>query len=139
MDKTRIVIDTNVLISAFGWRGKPRQVFERVIKGQCELILSTKQLAEISRVLTYPKLNLTLDEQTRFLEVLSSAASMVETHHDINVITDDPSDNALLEAAGEHNAIYIISGDQHLLKLKKFQEIKILTPAEFLLLFEPLI
>lgn len=136
MGKNRLVLDTNVLVSAFGWAGKPRQVFEQVLDGHFELIVSEKQFAEIRRVLNYPRLKLTANEQARFLEVLVRAARMVETHNDLDVIKEDPSDNALLEAAVEHNAVYIISGDKHLLKVKEFRGIKILTPDEFFLLFK---
>ncbi len=135
MGKTRLVIDTNVLVSAFGWSGKPRHLFEQVLEGRFELVVSQKQLAEIRRVLTYPRLNFIADEQVRFLEVVARASRVVETHNDLDVIKDDPSDNVLLEAAVEHNAQYIISGDQHLLRLKEFQGVRILTPAEFLALF----
>lgn len=51
---------------------------------------------------------------------------MVETHNDLDIIKEDPSDNTLLEAAIEHNAGHIISGDNHLLKLKEYKDIKIL-------------
>ncbi len=137
MGKTRIVIDTNVLVSAFGWAGKPRQIFEQVLDGNFELILSEKQLAEIRRVLSYPRLKLTAGEQARFLDVLTLTARIVETHNDLNIVKEDPTDNMLLEAAVEHNAKYIVSGDQHLLNVKEFRGIKILTPAEFLVLFKP--
>lgn len=50
----------------------------------------------------------------------------------INEIKDDPSDNKFLEAAIAGNADYIVSGDKHVLKLKKFKDILIVTPAEFL-------
>lgn len=132
MGKTRIVIDTNVLVSAFGWSGKPRQIFEQVLEERFELIVSQKQLTEIKRVITYPRLKFSADEQMRFLDVLTMIAHVVETHNDINVIKEDPSDNVLLEAAVEHEVKYIISGDQHLLKVKELRGIKILAPDEFL-------
>lgn len=135
MGKTRVVIDTNVLISAFGWSGKPRQVFEQVLLERFELILSEKQFNEVRRVLTYPRLKFTEDEQARFLDVLARASRLVETHNELNVIKEDPSDNRLLEAAMEHDARHIVSGDHHLLKLKDYEGIKILTPAQFLTLF----
>ncbi|MBI4140879.1 putative toxin-antitoxin system toxin component, PIN family [Candidatus Woesearchaeota archaeon] len=132
MGTTRIVIDTNVLVSAFGWAGKPKQVFDQVLDGRFELIISQKQLAEIKRVITYPRLKFTADEQMRFLDILTMTACVVETHNDINIIKDDPSDNTLLEAAVEHKATHVISGDQHLLKLKEFRGIRIIKPDEFL-------
>jgi len=48
------------------------------------------------------------------------------------VIKDDPEDNKFIEAAVDQAADLIVSGDQHLLKLREYQGIKIITPAEFL-------
>ncbi len=132
----KIVIDTNVLMSAFGWSGKPRRVFEAVLDGKFELIISKKQLTEIRRVLTYPRLKFAIEEQTRFIDIIARASHIVETHNEFQVIKEDPPDNALLEAAIEHHAEYIISGDQHLLRLKLFQGVKIVSPAEFTALIE---
>ncbi len=132
MGAPRIILDTNVLISAFGWAGKPRQIFERVLNKEFELLISEKQIVEIKRVLNYPKLKFTEDQKQRFLDILGNAARIVETHNDLDIIKEDPPDNMILEAAIEHKAAYIVSGDAHLLKLGEFQSVKILTPAQFL-------
>lgn len=134
---TKVVIDTNVLVSAFGWQGKPRKVFEKVLDGKLELVISEKQLTEIRRVILYPRLKFTPEQQTRFLDILSRVAHIVETHSEIHIIQEDPTDNVLLESATENKAEYIITGDNHLLKLKQFQEVQIVTPAEFLEGSEP--
>jgi predicted nucleic acid-binding protein len=47
------------------------------------------------------------------------------------VISDDPKDDAILACAVEGRANYIVSGDEHLLKLREHRGIKILTPREF--------
>jgi len=132
MGAPRIILDTNVLISAFGWHGKPRQIFERVLNKEFELLVSEKQIVEIKRVLSYPKLKFTEEQKQRFLDILGNVARIVETHNDLDIIKEDPPDNMILEAAIEHKAAYIISGDFHLLKLGEFQSVKILTPAQFL-------
>lgn len=132
MGQKCIVLDTNILISAFGWRGKPREIFERVLNNEFELIISKKQLIEIRRVLNYPKFKFTEDQKQRFLDILGNAARIVETHNEIDVIKEDPADNMFLEAAIEYEAAFIVSGDPHLLKLGEFHDIKILTPAQFL-------
>jgi len=63
-----------------------------------------------------------------FLEIIK----LVEPKAKINEIKEDPTDNKFLECAVEAKADYIISGDKHLLKIKKFKETKILTPNKFL-------
>lgn len=65
--------------------------------------------------------------------MLARALTIVETHNDLDVVKEDPADNVLLEAAVEHLTSYIVSGDQHLLKLKEVQSIKILRPAKFVI------
>lgn len=54
----------------------------------------------------------------------------------MNVVIDDSDDNKFIEAAVEGNADYIITQDKHLLKLKKFNQIKLITPKQFLELIE---
>lgn len=50
----------------------------------------------------------------------------------LDVITDDPSDNRYLECTVEGRADYVVSGDEHLLKLREYERIRIVRPAEFL-------
>jgi putative PIN family toxin of toxin-antitoxin system len=132
MGATRIIIDTNVLISALGWPGKPRQILGSVLCGELELLISKKQWAEIKRVLNYPKLKFSEEQKQRFLDILANVAHIVETHNTVNIIKEDTSDNMFLEAALETNAEFIISGNLHLLKLKEFKGTLIITPAQFL-------
>ena len=132
MGSPRIIIDTNVLISAFGWAGKPRLIFEKVLNKEFELIISKKQFNEIKRVLNYPKLKLTDEQKLQILNNIGSTAKIIETHNNLDIIKEDPIDNMFLEAAIEHNANFIITGDNHILRIKEFQGTKILTPADFL-------
>ncbi len=132
MGKKKIIIDTNVLISAFGWEGKPKQIFERVLDEEFELIVSEKQLVEFKRVLEYPRLGFSDEQKAKFVEILLSIASIVETATSFNVIKEDPPDNMFLEAAFETEANFIISGNKHVLNVGKFGKTKIVKPAEFL-------
>ncbi len=132
MGKKRVVIDTNILISALGWEGKPRQVFQRVLNNEFELILPKKQLEELRRVMDYPKFEFTDEQKSRFIGVLLAVVIIVETHDSIDIIKDDPSDNVILEAAVENNAHYLISGDDHLLRLKEYRNVRIITANGFL-------
>jgi len=127
----RIVLDTNVIISAFGWKGIPHQIIRKCIEGHFELYLSPELISEIKRVLAYPKFNFTRDETDEFLSILLEAANIVEPGIAINSVSPDPSDNRLLECAITADCEYIISGDKHLLELKEFENIKILSPEEF--------
>ncbi len=132
MGKEKVVLDTNILISALGWTGKPRKIFDMCVDGQSELIISQKQIDELAKVLDYPKFNFTQEQKDTFLAIILKLATLVEIEREINAINEDPADNAILEAAVAGNADYIISGDPHLLKLRQFEKIRILSAAEFL-------
>lgn len=132
MGKKKIVLDTNILISAFGWDGKPREILRKVINQEFELILSQQQIIEIRRVLDYPKFTFENDQKTSFLTFLCAIAFIIDVPNTLRIIKEDPEDNIILETALIGNALYIITGDYHLLKLKEFRGTKIITAAEFL-------
>jgi uncharacterized protein len=131
MGKKKIIIDTNNLISALGWEGNSRELVQKAIDKEFELCISLKQIEELKRVMDYPKFRFSEIQKRNFLEILTEVASIVNTTTILNVI-EDPDDNMLLECALEVKADYIISGDEHLKKLKEFKGIKILNVKDFL-------
>jgi len=66
----KIVLDTNVIVSAFGWRGAPHKIFKQCISGQLTFFFSPPLLSEIKLVLAYPKFNFNQDEIDEFLKLL---------------------------------------------------------------------
>ena len=130
----RAVIDTNTLISALGWKeGNPRKVLELCIFDKCKLIESIKLIKEFVSVISRPKFHfINEEEKNQFLIFLLQISSLVEPKIKLGVIKEDPKDNMVLECAVEGKVDYIISGDQHLLKLNEFEGIKIVAPKEFL-------
>ncbi len=71
-------------------------------------------------------------EMNRTVERITAIAAFVEPKEKLHVVIDDPTDDKFIECAKEGNADYIVSNDQHLLKIKEFEGIKIITPEEFL-------
>ncbi len=132
MGKKKIVIDTNNLISALGWEGNSKELFRKVIDKEYDMFISIKQLTELKRVMNYPKFSFTEEQKRKFLEILFEVATIVDTKSNLKVIKEDPDDNYLIECAVEINADYIISGDEHLKKLREFKNIKIVPVSEFL-------
>lgn len=130
--KTKVVIDTNVMISAFGWHGKPEDIIKLATTDRIKNFISLEMLAELRKVVAYPKLNFSETLQAEVIETVFSASSIVSVNESINVIVDDPPDNRVLECALSANVDFIISGDKHLLNLKAFQGIEILSPEDFL-------
>jgi putative PIN family toxin of toxin-antitoxin system len=130
----RIVVDTNILISALGWKdGNPRKTLDRCIQGKCKLIESIDLIKEFLAVIQRPKFDfISEDEKAEFLLEFIHICDTIEPKRKITLIMDDPNDNLVLECAFEGKADYIISGDEHLLKLKEFEGIKIISAADFL-------
>src|SRR3989338_1790851 len=116
MGKKKVVLDTNILISALGWRGKPREIFNKAIDREFELIISEKQIEELKEVMDYPKFVFSEDQKLRFLKIIMEIAIVIEIQNKIRIIKEDPDDDLILESAIESNADFIVSGDQHLLK-----------------------
>lgn len=136
MGKKKVILDTNILISALGWEGKPREIFNRIVKGKFELVTSPEQIAELSEAINYPRLGFTEEQKLRFLALVLETASLVESKEKLDIIKEDPEDNRILECAISSDADYIVTGNKHLLKLKKFRETKIITAKKFLNIYK---
>ena len=132
MGKKKVVLDTNILISALGWEGNPKIVFNKVLNGELDLIISDRQLSEIIRVLNYPKFNFNDEEKIRFINILLSISTLIKLNYVLDFIKEDKDDNIILTSAINGKADFIITGDEHLLKLKEFKNIKILKANDFL-------
>lgn len=66
----KVVLDTNTLISALGWKGKPNQVFDKIVKREAELVISDKQFSELSKALNYHKFQFTEEQKDRLHQKL---------------------------------------------------------------------
>ena len=133
MATERVVLDTNVLISAaLIASGKPFAVLRHVID-TCDLILSNETLEEVATRLMRPKFDSYVSQSARqaFLADLAAAAewtSITGTMH----ICRDPDDDKLLETALTGCAQWLVTGDADLLELDPFRGVSILTPRAFL-------
>ncbi|HKN75782.1 MAG TPA: putative toxin-antitoxin system toxin component, PIN family [Candidatus Acidoferrum sp.] len=127
----RIVVDTNVIVSALVFGGLPRRVFEVVESGRCEFYYSAEIESETGRVL---RDKFGWDEQRldRYLAVLWGLGERVTPRRRVKAVKEDPDDNRILECALAAGADAIVSGDGHLLRLASYDGIAILTPREFL-------
>lgn len=132
MGKTKVFLDTNILISALGWQGNPKLIFEKCLSGELELVTSSHQIEELQRVMDYPKFKFTSEQKDTFVSLILKIATIVEITGKVKMVKEDPDDDAMLETAVIGNVAYIVSGDPHLLALKEFASVKILTATEFL-------
>ncbi|HCS48494.1 MAG: putative toxin-antitoxin system toxin component, PIN family [Candidatus Aminicenantes bacterium RBG_19FT_COMBO_58_17] len=134
-DKTppRVVLDTNVIISALLFRGLPSRLIPLWQKGKMTLLVSSQVLKEYLRVLAYPRFELAAQEIKSIIEVeLLPFVEAVRVESKIRVIAKDPSDDKFLELAVDGKADFLISHDKHLLGLGVFRGTQILSVAEFL-------
>jgi len=128
----KVVLDTNVLISAIAFKGKPREVFNKVLKGQMQLAISEDILNEMEGVLSGKKFRYPKGIIRSILNALEDLAEFVIPQKEVKRIKKDPNDNRILECAVEAEADFIISGDNHLLELKQYKNIRIITPSDYL-------
>lgn len=129
----KIVLNTNVTISAFFWEGNPRKIYDLVRQGKLIMLLSDDMEKEFIRVLGYEKFGLSPQEVMPFLKSLRTHARHVETRSKMSVVIADPTDNISLECAIDGGAYCITSGDRHLLDIKTYRGIKIMKANQFLL------
>jgi len=128
----RVVLDTNVLISAIISDGKPRQLLRKGIANQFTIITSDLILRELAAVLRRPKFRTGEEEINRITLALGRVAQVASVKSRLQVIKEDPKDDMILETAYDRSAHVIVSGDSHLLALQNFRGIKILTVQSML-------
>ena len=126
----KVVLDTNLIISALIFGGKPQQVYNLVLEKQIIGTTSPILLAELTEVLT-KKFNFELIRVEQLEKIIKKHFKMVNPKQTIKIL-QDIDDNRVLEAAIEGKCSYIVTGDSDLLTLKTFQKTKILTPNDFL-------
>lgn len=127
-----VVLDTNALVSAVGWRGAPHRLYRLCRAGTVALAMSPDLIDELGRVLRYPKLELEESDVAAFVGDGARHARIVRPDHRVHVIAGDPDDNRVLECAISAEADWIASGDDHLLALEEFSGIPIKPPAELI-------
>lgn len=134
----RVTVDTNVLISATFWYGASARVIEKAERKELVLVLSEAILEEYAEVLQYEEIQEKIkDKHLEFKQSvlkISAIAEIIEVKSKLSVVKDDPDDNSILECALDGNVQYLLTKDNHLLDLKEFLGIKIITPEDFLTL-----
>jgi len=132
----RIVCDTNIFISALRFGGNLDKIIELAREGAIELITSPFILHEFERVLMQ-KFHYKKEEAKSFRKSIEKICLLVNPTTRVSIIKEKENDNRILECALEAKVDYIVTGDtKHILPLKNFQGIKIVTAAQFLEKYE---
>jgi putative PIN family toxin of toxin-antitoxin system len=126
------VIDTNILFSALGWRGKPYRCLELARAGIVEGLTCQEILDELSEKLE-TKLNFAANQVADTIADLLSFLRLVTITNTLDVVIEDPDDDKVLECAVIGGATHIVTGDRrHLLPLGHYRHIPIISAAGFL-------
>ena len=128
----RVVIDSNVFISAFFWGGSPRRVLERAVRGNDELLVCREILDEIAVVMRRPKFGVDPVFIDYFLKSIEEIARPAPIAQPVPLICRDPQDNKILACAAAGRAEFIVTGDEDLLVLKEYAGMKIVSADDYL-------
>lgn len=131
MGQKKVVLDSNVLISALGYEGSERNILRRCFRKEIQFYLTKEIIDEVLRVLDYPKFDFSEKQKSELKLILSEYGQMVYASNRLSLIKEDPSDNRFLECALAIDADYLITGDKHLLKLKSFGNTTIVRAPDF--------
>ena len=126
------VLDTNVLLSGVGWKGKPYQCLELARAGAIDAFTCPEILDELTEKLR-TRLHFTPDRINATLTELLSVLTVVRIANQLHGVSTDPDDDKILECAVVASATHIVTGDRkHLLPLNHYRNMPIVSPAEFL-------
>ena len=137
---TRVVLDTNLLVSYLITHRPPiaTLIDHHLLRQHFILVTAPELLAELDRVLAYPKLQRYYSEEdrTQFVALIMAVSEVVDLPEAIPRIGQDPDDDRVIACAVAGAAELIISGDHDLLALHQVGGIDILSAAQFLEMLE---
>lgn len=128
----RVVLDTNVIVSALFFRGVPYTLLDAWRNRQFTLLTSPKIIEEyrdVANRLSAKHKGVNID---RFIELLTVSSEIVEPAEMMSQVTKDPKDEKFLACAFGGKASVIVSGDDHLLSVDGYGGLRIMKPRDFL-------
>jgi len=129
----KVVLDTNIIVSAIIFGGKPRDIICLIQEREIQAYVSSFILFELKEVLA-KKFNFNDEKLKEAEDLIKESFIVISPRTTVKAIKDYLIDNKILEVAVEAKADYLISGDKkHILKLKKIKQTKIISAEEFLL------
>ena len=126
------------MISATIARGNEFKLLRRAKAGEVTIVLSPQILKEFKEVISRSKFGFSEEQIINAIKQIMSICILVMPTISLDVIPEDPDDNSILECAVTGGVDYVISGDEHLLKLKDYNKIKIIRTYEIFKVLEQL-
>jgi putative PIN family toxin of toxin-antitoxin system len=127
---TKIVIDTNVVISAAFWGGRPQKIVDMVFKNDVEAIVSLGIIEEYRDVFSEIIQKYSEKQPNFSVDSIINASKLITPHTNIEICRD-PDDNKFIECAVDGKCVYIVSGDDDLLAVGEYGGIKIMSVTQF--------
>jgi len=130
----RIVPDSNVLISAFFFKGVPKQFMEKAIRGRHRIFISNAILDELRSTMQKPYFRKRMISQNVQEEIIADYRRMATIIDPASIpsVCRDPKDNMVLACAVEAKADWLVTGDGDLQVLGWYGSVKIISPADAL-------
>jgi putative PIN family toxin of toxin-antitoxin system len=133
----RVVLDTNVLVSALLFKGALSRFVELWQKGEIIPVISKEPFEELRAVLEYPKFSLSKDEIKSIIEhEVLPFFEIVELVNVVKGVCRDSGDDKFISCAVSSSADYIVSGDKDFCELKQYKTVKIIKSSDFLKRFD---
>ena len=126
-----VVADTNIFISALMFGGLPGSFLDLALLRSIVLVTSPELVDELDEKLRL-KFEVSPEDADAIRAKLEDCAVVVKPNVALEVVSDNPDDNRVLECAVTGRADYIVSGDRHLLKLSVYEGIPIITVRQFM-------
>lgn len=130
MAQTNVVFDTNVWLSAFLFGEKPKKAIDLAFK-TARIFCSIFILEEIRKVLK-EDFHLPQEKIEELTEAILDLVEIIPIMGNVKDLVCDPKDNPIIETALTAKAKYLVTGDKHLLTLRKHQDVQIVTVDQFL-------
>ncbi|MCL2844267.1 MAG: putative toxin-antitoxin system toxin component, PIN family [Chitinivibrionia bacterium] len=128
----KLVLDTNVFVSAFYWGGNPQIIINRIVEGIDTLYISNEIINELFDVMSRPKFKTAPDVIERYACSLENLGRKVFIAGKIKGICRDKDDDDKIECGITSGANYLITGDNDLLVLKEYRGLKIITVKDYM-------
>jgi putative PIN family toxin of toxin-antitoxin system len=129
----KVVLDTNVLVSALIFSGELSKIVDLWRKGKIIPVISRDTFEEFKTVLAYPKFSLTEEETMAIIEEnILPFFEVVEITANINGICRDPNDDKFLSCAVSAGVDFIVSGDKDLCDLGRYKSVRIISVSDLL-------
>ncbi len=133
----RVVLDTNVILSALLFNGKLSKIVELWENGLFIPLISKEIFKELQRTLEYPKFHLAKNEVFLIInDYILPYFEVVDVANPVENVCRDEDDDKFLSCAISGDSNLIVSGDMDLCSLKCYKSIKIINPLEFMSMFE---